>query len=69
MATNNSVKKHGTFVYDATSTVNDYGSVDATVAAPQQAGMTHAWVLIHGTNAVGDPKITQALIDGFKAAA
>jgi hypothetical protein len=68
MPTNNSIKKHGTFIYEATTTSADYGSIDATVAAIQQAGMSHAWVRIHGTHAVGDSKITQALIDGLKTA-
>jgi hypothetical protein len=68
MATNNTVTKHGTFIYEATSTANDYGSVDATVAAFQRVGMTHVWVRIHGIHAVSDPKTTQALIDGLRAA-
>jgi hypothetical protein len=68
MAVNKSVTKHGTFIYEATATSNDYGSIEATVAALQQAGMTHAWVRIHGIKPVGDPKPTQALIDGLKSA-
>jgi hypothetical protein len=43
-----SFRKHGTFVYDAIATTNDYGSAALVAAAMTRAGMTHAWVRVHG---------------------
>jgi hypothetical protein len=63
-AISNSFRKHGTFIYGASDTINDYGSTSLLVAAMQRAGMTHAWVRIHGTNRYpsAERKIIQALV-------
>jgi hypothetical protein len=60
----NSFRKHGTFIYGASDTINDYGSTSLLVAAMQRAGMTNAWVRIHGTNRYpsAERKIIQALV-------
>lgn len=52
-------RKHGTFIYDTAKTVADYGSIPNLVSAMQRAGMSHAWVRIHG-QAVDGPS-TKAL--------
>jgi hypothetical protein len=65
-----SFQGHGTFVYEASATLDDYGSVENTATAMTRAGMTHAWVRVHGRKAftAAEKRATQALIDGLKAA-
>lgn len=65
-----SFQGHGAFIYEASATVDDYGSVENTAAAMTRAGMTHAWVRVHGRKPfnAAEKRATQALIDGLKAA-
>lgn len=57
---------HGTFIYDVPATVSDYGDLDGVVKAMQDAGMSHAWVRIHGTSAY--PSSKKVAIANFIAA-
>ncbi len=65
-----SFRGHGTFVYVASATIDDYGSVENTAAAMVRAGMQHAWVRVHGRKPfpAAEKRATQALIDGLRAA-
>lgn len=65
-----SFQGHGTFVYDAIATMDDYGSIENTAAAMTRAGMKHAWVRVHGRKPfnAAQKRATQALVDGLKAA-
>jgi hypothetical protein len=62
--------RHGTFVYDAAATIADYGNVQNTVDAMVRAGMQHAWVRVHGTQAHGAAGgvVLQKLIDALQTA-
>ncbi|HXO73557.1 MAG TPA: hypothetical protein VN838_31780, partial [Bradyrhizobium sp.] len=66
MASPNSFRKHGTFIYEVSETIADYGSTKLAVEAMQKAGMTHAWVRIHGPAPYGAG--TKKIIAGFIAA-
>ena len=63
-------RAHGTFIYDTPATIADYGSVQNTVDAMQRAGMKHAWIRIHGTQAYGSSTAAQIqeLCDAMDAA-
>lgn len=67
MPVTNAISKHGTFIYDARETVDDYGSPAALAAAAQAAGMTHAWVRIHGIHPVSHEQATRAVIQALQA--
>ncbi|MFE0756462.1 DUF2272 domain-containing protein [Inquilinus sp. NPDC058860] len=64
------LRGHGTFVYDAVATIDDYGSAANTAQAMVRAGMTHAWIRIHGRSSLNTAQTTatRALIDAVKAA-
>jgi hypothetical protein len=38
---------HGVFIYEASPTIEKFGSAGGLVKALQSAGMTHAWVRLH----------------------
>lgn len=46
-----SFRKHGTFIYQVPATIADYGSAELVIEAMRRAGITHAWVRIHGVKA------------------
>lgn len=50
MSGHSAFRKHGTYIYSVPETLNDYGGADLTIAAIKSAGMSHAWVRIHGEN-------------------
>jgi len=66
MASPNSFRKHGTFIYQVSETIADYGSTQLVIEAMQKAGMTHAWVRIHGPTPYGTG--TKKIIADFIAA-
>jgi hypothetical protein len=61
-------RRHGSYIYDAAATIADYGSIDLLVAAMQRAGMSHAWVRIHGTQPYGPTtkQLNRQLISALK---
>jgi hypothetical protein len=61
---------HGTFVYDAVATIDDYGSAANTAQAMVRAGMGHAWIRVHGRAPLGTAQkaATRSLVDAVKAA-
>ncbi len=59
-------RKHGTFIYNSAATIADYGSPANVAAAMVRAGMSHAWVRIHGRKADAAP--TQAASKSLIAA-
>jgi hypothetical protein len=69
MPVSNSFKKHGTFIYEVGETVADYGTNQFTIDAMKRAGMTHAWVRIHGRTAYGTASRQRILqfIDDLRA--
>ena len=70
MASPNSFRKHGTFIYQVPETITDYGSAQLVIQAMQKAGMTHAWVRIHGPApyGAGAKKIIADFIAALKTA-
>lgn len=65
-----SFRKHGTFIYEVPATIARYGSTKLTIEAMKNAGMSHAWVRIHGkTPYSGSAKTKiQTFIADLKAA-
>lgn len=63
-------RRHGTYIYDAAATIDDYGSIDLLIAGMNRAGMSHAWVRIHGTAPYSGTKkqLNQQLIGSLKNA-
>jgi hypothetical protein len=70
MASPKSFRKHGTFIYQVPETIADYGSTQLVIEAMQKAGMTHAWVRIHGPTpyGAGAKKIIADFIAALKTA-
>lgn len=48
MGANSPFRKHGTFIYEVPAVIQTYGTTALAIDAMQEAGMTHAWVRIHG---------------------
>lgn len=63
------LRGHGTFVYDAAATINDYGSADNVAKAMLRAEMQHAWLRVHGRQPLGaaQKQATGRLVDALKA--
>ena len=67
MAITNAVRRHGSFIYLATSTITRYGSADNVADLMLRLGMSHAWVRLHNQTTPENKPATRSLINALRA--
>ncbi len=60
------ISGHGTFIYDAETTIARYGSAALAAVALKECDMQHAWVRIHSGTQTTSPEPLLSLISALK---